>query len=101
MERIHMNYLKDIIYRLRCGDSERQISRDLGISRQTVHKYKIMAEMQGFLDCERDLPKVNQLEEVLGPAPQPVPFKNLTPSIYARNRQPGDCSKFGKQGVNE
>jgi transposase len=81
MERIHMNYLKDIIYRLRSGDSERRISRDLGISRPTVHKYKIMAEMQGFLDCERDLPKVNQLEDVLGPAPQP-PKKPSTLEPY-------------------
>ncbi len=27
MERIHMNYYKDIIYRLRAGESERQIAR--------------------------------------------------------------------------
>ena len=71
MERIHMNYLKDILHRLRCGDSERQISRDLGISRPTVHKYKLMAEMQGFLDNAKELPGIDQLEAVLGPAPQP------------------------------
>jgi len=27
MERIHMNYINDIIHRLRCGESERQILR--------------------------------------------------------------------------
>jgi transposase len=87
MERIHMNYLKDIIYhaepdlRLRSGESERQISRDLGISRPTVHKYKLMAEMQGFLDPGKELPGIDQLEAVLGPAPRP-PSKPSTLEPY-------------------
>jgi len=29
MERLHMNYLKDILHRLRSGESERRIARDL------------------------------------------------------------------------
>lgn len=33
MERIHMHYFKDIIYRLQRGESERQIARDLCIIR--------------------------------------------------------------------
>jgi hypothetical protein len=32
MERIHMNIYTEIIYRLRAEESERSISRDLGIS---------------------------------------------------------------------
>jgi len=71
MERIHMNYLRDIIYRLRSGESERQISRDLGISRPTVHKYKLVAAMHGFLNPGQELVGVEQLEAVLGPAPKP------------------------------
>jgi transposase len=71
MERIHMNYIKDIVYRLRCGESERQIARDMGISRPTVHKYRMMAELQGFLENEKELPATGQLAEVLGPAPRP------------------------------
>jgi len=71
MERTHMNYIHDILYRLRCGESERQIARDLGISRPTVHKYKIMAEKEGFLEREKVLPNKGQLADVLGPAPQP------------------------------
>jgi DNA-binding transcriptional regulator LsrR (DeoR family) len=58
MERIHMNYINDIIHRLRCGESERQISRDLGISRPTVHKFKIMATMEGYLDIDTERPSV-------------------------------------------
>lgn len=81
MERIHMNYLRDIIYRLRSGESERQISRDLGISRPTVHKYKLMAEMQGFLETGKELPGIDQLEVVLGPAPKP-PLKPSTLEPY-------------------
>lgn len=81
MERIHMNYLRDIIYRLRSGESERQISRDLGISRPTVHKYKLMAALQGFLDPEKELAGIDQLEAVLGPAPKP-PSKPSTLEPY-------------------
>jgi transposase len=71
MERIHMNYIKDILYRLRNGQSERAIARDLGISRPTVHKYKIMAEEEGFLEKTQELPDLEHLATVLGPMPQP------------------------------
>jgi hypothetical protein len=30
MERLHMNYLRDILYRLRKGESERRIALGLG-----------------------------------------------------------------------
>jgi DNA-binding CsgD family transcriptional regulator len=38
-----MNYLRDLIYRLRAGESERRIAADLGLSRPTVHKYHLLA----------------------------------------------------------
>jgi hypothetical protein len=38
MERLHMNYLRDIIHRLRCGESQRRIARDTGISRPTIQR---------------------------------------------------------------
>lgn len=81
MERIHMNYINDIIHRLRCGESERQISRDLGISRPTVHKYKIMATIEGYLDIDTERPGLDQIAEVLGPKPQP-PKKPSTLEPY-------------------
>lgn len=71
MERIHMNLYKEIIYRLRAKESERSIARDLEISRPTVHKYKIKAEVEGFLDKGRRLPGGEEIAESLGPAPRP------------------------------
>jgi len=71
MERIHMNLYKEIIYRLRSGESERNITRDLGISRPTIHKYKQKAEEAGYLNKERELPRVEELDAKLGPAPRP------------------------------
>jgi transposase len=71
MERIHMNLYREIIYRLRAGESERAIARDLKICRPTVHKYKIKAALEGYLNPERSLPGSEELAERLGPAPQP------------------------------
>lgn len=65
-----MHYFKDIIYRLQRGESERQIARDLGLSRPTVHKYKLKAEIEGYL--KRDgVPELAELTATMGPAPQP------------------------------
>jgi transposase len=50
MERIHMNHLRELIYRLRAGESQRRIAKDLGISRTTVAKYQKWAKEQGYLD---------------------------------------------------
>lgn len=65
-----MNYYKDIIYRLRVGESQRQISRDLGISRPTVQKYKEKAKIEGYLEVP-EMPQEKELLESLGPMPQP------------------------------
>ncbi len=70
MERIHMNYYKDIVYRLRAGESERQISRDLNISRPTVHKYKRKAEREGLLN-KGEIAEEQKVRDSFGPAPQP------------------------------
>ncbi len=71
MERLHMNYLKDIIHRLRSGESERRISRDLQISRPTVPKYYELAKRKGFLDPEKPMPDHATLLAALGPGPKP------------------------------
>jgi transposase len=76
MERIHMNYLHDLIYRLRAGESERRIARDLKVSRPTVHKYKLWAEKQGYLDLEQPLPELAALLAALGPVPQPPQMRS-------------------------
>lgn len=66
-----MNYIRDIVYRLRQGQSEREIARYVGISRPTVHKYRMMAEKEGYLEQERGSAEIEQIAEVLGATPYP------------------------------
>lgn len=71
MERLHMNQIRDIVYRLQQGQSERQIARDLGISRVTVRKYRQVAEAGGYLAQSERVPSQADLAEQLGPGPRP------------------------------
>ena len=43
-----MNYVRDLIHRLRLGQSERAIAKDLHLSRQTVSKYRELARAAGY-----------------------------------------------------
>jgi transposase len=80
MERLHMNYLRDLIYRLRAGESERRIAKDLKVSRPTVHKYRLWAESQGYLNPAQPLPELASLVAALGPvAPAPPMVSTLAP----------------------
>lgn len=70
-----MNYLRDLIYRLRAGESERRIAQDLKVSRPTVHKYRLWAENQGYLNSAEPVPETAPLLAALGrvaPAPAMV-----------------------------
>ncbi len=71
MERIHMNHLRDLIRRLRAGESERRIAQDMQISRPTVHKYHELAKKEGYLETGNEIPADETLQNVLGPGPQP------------------------------
>jgi transposase len=71
MERLHMNYLQDLIYRLRAGESGRRIAADLGISRATVRKYRDWAQQQGYLEAGTPLPELSSMLAALGEAPRP------------------------------
>ncbi len=66
-----MNHLHEVINRLRAGDSERRIGRELKISRPTIHKYKVWAAAQGYLEPNQPLPNAAALQTALGPVPQP------------------------------
>ena len=81
VERLHMNYLRDLIYRLRAGESERRIAADLGLSRPTVHKYHLLAMSQGYLAADCALPSDAALQSTLGAAPQP-PRQPSTVAAY-------------------
>jgi transposase len=71
MERLHMNYVRDIVHRLRAGESERCISRDLGISRPTVHRYHELAAREGYLQPGSPMPDDGVLAAALGDPPRP------------------------------
>jgi hypothetical protein len=80
MERLHMNYLRDLIYRLRAGESERRIAQDLKVSRPTVHKYRLWAEIRGYLNPAEPVPELAELVAALGPvAPAPPMVSTLAP----------------------
>jgi transposase len=71
MERLHVNQVRDIVYRLRQGQSERQIALDLKVSRHTVAKYRELADGFGYLDAARALPSDKELLTSLGPVKPP------------------------------
>ena len=71
MERLHVHLLRDLIYRLRSGASQRAIARDLGLARMTVQKYAALAEAAGYLTPDRPVPEAAELTRRLGPAPVP------------------------------
>ncbi len=64
-----MNYLRDLSHRLRLGQSERQVAKDLHLSRQTVSKYRELARAAGHLDTTGELPDIATLAVLLGPPP--------------------------------
>src|SRR6266516_6087024 len=64
-----MQYLRDLVHRLRLGQSERSIAKDLHLSRQTVSKYRELASSAGYLAGSGELPDVAALAAALGPPP--------------------------------
>lgn len=48
MERLRMQVIPDILYRLRSGQSERAVAKDLGHSRITIRKYHELAKAKGY-----------------------------------------------------
>lgn len=80
MERLNLNSICDIVYRLRRGQSERGIAKDLGHSRHTVRHYHYLAGEKGYLDLHRAVPEPEELLRELGPAPSaPVVVSTVEP----------------------
>lgn len=67
MERFHMNEIRELIYRCRRGEGNRTIAREMRLSRNTVRKYRSLAEQHQFLDPERELPSVKELTATMIP----------------------------------
>lgn len=68
MERLRVQIVLDIIYRLRAGQSQRAIVRDLGYARDTVRRYAKWAQQMGYLEPASAMPKLEDLQVEL-PAP--------------------------------
>jgi transposase len=66
-----VHILRDLIYRLRSGASQRSIARDLNLARMTVQKYAALAGAAGYLDAAQPVPETAELVARLGPAPGP------------------------------
>ncbi len=75
-----MNHLRELIYRLRAGESQRRIAKDLNMSRTTVSKYQTWAEAQGYLNADQPLPDDAALAAAWGePAKAPRVVSSVEP----------------------
>ena len=64
--------IREILRRLQLGEPDRRIARDLGISRNTVARYRVWAGRHGMLDGG-PLPDPAALADLLRPAPSEQP----------------------------
>lgn len=67
MERLRVQVIADIIYRLKAGQSERSIAKDLGCARGTIRRYHDWAKEKGYLDSDLPLPDLRDVQAELGP----------------------------------
>ena len=56
--------LQDIVRRLRMEQSIKAIKRETGKHRRVIRKVLELAEQEGWLDAEQELPSEHQLQEV-------------------------------------
>ena len=66
MERLTLREITDIIFRLRKAQSERAIARDLNYHRVTVHRYRLHADIKGYMNPDVALPSEEELLRELG-----------------------------------
>jgi len=66
MERLRVQIIQDIIYRLRAGQSERSIAKDLGCARGTIRLYHKWGKEKGYLDSDLPLPDIGDIQADLG-----------------------------------
>ncbi|MCL4535294.1 MAG: IS21 family transposase [Chloroflexi bacterium] len=92
MERLHVHSIRDIIYRLQQGQSERQIARDTHVSRLTVSKYRLLAQEEGYLKPDQPLLDNKDLRAKLGPGKPPprmestvAPYRQIVEQLLAED----------------
>jgi transposase len=57
--------VREMLRRLRDGDSSRRVTRDLGVSRNTIKEYRRRFERRGWLDVTVPLPTAEEIEREL------------------------------------
>ena len=57
--------IREILRRLRAGQNDSQIQRDLGLNRRTIQKYRRWAQTEGFLE-RPELADAEELNRRLG-----------------------------------
>jgi transposase len=96
MERLNMRDIQDILYRLRKGETERAIARDLRHSRLTIRRYRQLAQEKGYLNHDIPLPSAQELLAHLGP---PTPPPALPSSILPYEALVQAWMQQGVEGV--
>jgi hypothetical protein len=86
--------IREIVRRLRLGETERRIGRDLGVGRNTVARYRAWAEERGFL-AAGDLPSAAELESARATAPA-AETPLVAPPSKAAARLPTDPDSSGR-----
>jgi hypothetical protein len=81
MKRLHMNELRELIYRFRKGEGNRPIASAMNLSKNTVKKYRRLAEQHRFLDADKPLPSLEELGGVMIP-PSPPKLMRSTVEPY-------------------
>ncbi len=67
MERLTVHQVQDIVHRLRSGQSERAVVRDVGCARETVRRYARLARENGYLCASAQLPSPSEIEAAAAP----------------------------------
>ena len=79
MERLRVQIILDIIHRLRAGQSQRSIVKDLGYARETVRRYAKWADERGYLNPASPLPKLEELQSELPPSARKSNISTVEP----------------------
>lgn len=96
MERIALSLIQEIISRKRRGQSEREISRDLGHSRTTVRQYCRHAKELGFLDMDKPLAQESAILASFG---QSVVRERVHSLVMPYAEQVNEWLQAGLEGV--
>ena len=91
VEPLHMYLLSDLVRRLRAGEGQRQVARDLHLARETVRKYRHLAVEHGLLSPDLPLPEESVLQTLLQAQTHPPqtpstvePYRDVVEALLAQ-----------------